>query len=161
MFEFHKPVSVIPAFCLGIIHGKPLTQIPHLVLRETGIFFENILIRHGIFRKHVEGRMGTILFHRKDARHIGQCNIGLILQKITQKIKVLSLHCLRLLLFTHHAVPFVDQKDICSAGFHINLLQDNGKIRFFLREKRSVFLADLSYHHLLQIVRHFLFLRSA
>ncbi len=126
MLEPYQFVSVIPALCLSKVHGKPLTQFFHLVLRKAGILFEYILICHGIFRKHIQRGMRTIFFDRQNPRHIGQCHIGLVFQKIPQKIKILPLQPLRFLLLTHHTVPFIDQKDKLPVCFHINLFQYNG-----------------------------------
>ena len=103
--------------------------------------------------------MLPIFFHRQNPRHIGKRHIGLILQEIPQKVKVLPLQSLLLLSLTHHTVPLVDQKDKLLVCFRINLLQHGGKPQLPLRKQFPIFLTDFGNDSPLQIFNHSLSLR--
>ncbi len=121
MFKVRQFISVIPVFSFDKIHPKTLAEFSDFRLCKTGIFLKNALVRHGIFREHIQGGMFPVLFNRKNPRHIGKRHIGLVFQKIAQKIKVLLLKFFRLLPLTHHAVPFVNQENEFFACIRINL----------------------------------------
>ena len=79
MLKSLKSVPVIPAACHLKIHVIPLAKLFYLIFGKTCVLLKNILVRHRIFSKHIKGRMGAVLFHRENPRHIGECNIGLVL----------------------------------------------------------------------------------
>lgn len=58
-----------------------------------------------------------------DAGHICKRHIGLVLQEVAQEVEILPLQLLRLLSFTHHTVPFVDQKDELFVRSGVNFLK--------------------------------------
>ena len=119
MFKVRQFISVIPVFCFCEIHPEAFAQFPDLRLGKTGVFLENALVRHGIFRKHVKRGMLSVFLNGKNARHIGKGHIGLVFQEITQKVEVLLLEVFRLLPLAHHTVPFVNQENKFFAGFRI------------------------------------------
>ena len=81
--------------------------------REPCIFREAVRIEDRILYKIGNGRLGAILFDRKDARQIGCCHHfrgkADVLEPAPQQVQVGSL-CLRPG-FPYHCIPFIDDKD--------------------------------------------------
>ena len=78
MLKFLKPISVIPIADFLEIHIESPTQFSYFILCKTGVFLQLFLVYHRIFKEHIQCRVRSILFDRKNSRHIGKSHIRLV-----------------------------------------------------------------------------------
>ena len=156
MMKLPEHISVIPAPHLGKIHVIPFAQRFHLNLGKTSILLQYPLVCHGVLCKHIQRGVLSVFFHRQDSCHIGERDIGLILQKIPQKIKILLLQRLRLLPLTHHTVPLIDQKDELPLRPDINSLKRLRQNHYRFRKQIPIFFPEILYYNTFQIFDHLL-----
>ena len=98
-FAFVEVTSPLPAEALHLAGGEP-----HVRRHPRGL-------QHAVLVEHVERRVAAVLFHRQNARHVGERDVGLVLEPGAQKVEVAALPGMIRHSFAHYAVPFVDDDD--------------------------------------------------
>ena len=106
-----QQIAVVPAFDLGKVHVPHIAQCARLVFSEAEIRGQITRSRHRELVKHVEHRMSAIFFDGKNARHIGKCDVGLVLEQVAQESDECLLGGNVMLGLAKHRIPFVDNKD--------------------------------------------------
>lgn len=87
-----------------------LTQSFYFFFCKAKIFFENRVVQHGIFLKHIKRGACAVSFNRENAGHIGERHIRAVLEQVTQKFQEIAL-IIRIQIMAENIIPFVYDKD--------------------------------------------------
>lgn len=112
----HDLVAVVPVPHRREVPPVPLAQGTDLSLGEAGVASKLARKHHGILREHVERRVPAILLYGQDARHVGESDVGLVLQPIAQEVEELDLTGPVVWPLTERGVPLVDHDYELGAG---------------------------------------------
>ena len=149
-------IAIVPRSGFLKVHLILVAESSHFLFGETKVFCQITGVGHGILREHIQRRMGAILFNRKDARHIGQRNIVLILEPRPQEIEVLFLRILILLIFTEQAVPFIDQDHKRPFRFCVDVLHHLNEVSLIPKTHFLKMVGQVKDQILLQHGQHFI-----
>ena len=78
MLKVFKHISVIPTARFIKVHVIPHAQFFYFILGKPGVLFQRLLIRHGIFREHIQGRVFPVLLNRQNPCHVRKRDIRLV-----------------------------------------------------------------------------------
>ena len=94
----------------------------YLLFRKPRVGRELARGHHGIFREHIQRRVLPVFFDRQDSGHIGQGNMPVILQQVTQIIQVLRLSVFIVRTLPEYRVPFIYDDNCLSVFRCINIV---------------------------------------
>ena len=98
--------------------------------------------------------MGPILFDRQYPRHIGQADIGFVLEPAKQEIQILPLGLIIVSVLAEDAVPFVNNDDKSTLRFYTNIVQTPNHIRTTNIRNTGLFPQYIMQYFLLQQIQH-------
>ena len=152
----NQVIAIVPCSGFLKVHLILVAESSHFLFGKTKVFCQITGVGHGILSEHIQRRMGAILFNRKDARHIGQRNIILILEPCPQEVEILFLRILILLIFAEQAVPLVNQDHKRPFCFCVDVLHHLNEVALIPKTHFLKVVGQVKDQILLQHGQHFI-----
>ena len=152
----NQVIAIVPCSGFLKVHLILVAESSHFLFGKTKVFCQITGVGHGILSEHIQRRMGAILFNRKDARHIGQRNIILILEPCPQEVEILFLRILILLIFAEQAVPLVNQDHKRPFCFCVDVLHHLNEVALISKTHFLKVVGQVKDQILLQHGQHFI-----